>query len=104
MKTLLDKYKTKLIEIDNLISNNKNNGSIMDIQRAERFLTRKHDTQKIIDDIELSINNDNDITISKIEYVELLNFKLDSLRLAQEQDSSWNYGIKELELEIQKYK
>lgn len=34
------------------------------------------------------------------EFIELLKFKLDALKQAKEQDSSWNYNIEELEQQI----
>jgi hypothetical protein len=39
--------------------------------------------------------------ISTSKYLDLLEFKVDSLKKAKELDSSWNYGIEELELEIE---
>jgi len=38
------------------------------------------------------------------EFIELLEFKLNSLKEAKERDSSWNYRIEELESEINKIK
>lgn len=35
------------------------------------------------------------------EFISLLEFKLDSLKKAREEDSSWNYGIEELEADIE---
>lgn len=40
------------------------------------------------------------ITLTKEEYIKLLEFKLMALKFAQEEDSSWNYGIAELKDEI----
>lgn len=40
------------------------------------------------------------IEIPLIEYIELLEFKLESLKAARDADSSWNYGIDELEEKI----
>lgn len=40
------------------------------------------------------------IELSITEYIELLEIKLYSKKEAQKQDSSWNYGIEELEEEI----
>lgn len=38
------------------------------------------------------------------EFIELLEYKLEALKKAKEQDSSWNYGIEELEQEISSIK
>lgn len=38
------------------------------------------------------------------ELVELLEFKVTALKHAKEEDSSWNYGIDDLEKEINKIK
>lgn len=38
------------------------------------------------------------------EYIELLEFKLMCLLEAYKKDSSWNYGIEELQEKIQKLK
>lgn len=46
----------------------------------------------------------NMITITEQEYIALLEFKLIALQYAQEEDSSWNYGIKELEQQIEQLK
>lgn len=35
-------------------------------------------------------------TIATFELIELLEFKLDALKQAEANDSSWNYGIEEL--------
>lgn len=45
-----------------------------------------------------------EITISLEEYIELLECKLYSLKKAEEEDSSWNYGIDELETKIKELK
>jgi hypothetical protein len=44
------------------------------------------------------------INIPLSEYIELLEIKLTSLQCAYEYDSSWNYGIPELEEKIEKLK
>lgn len=44
------------------------------------------------------------ITITLEEYFELLEYKLYSLKKAKEEDSSWNYGIEELEEKIKELK
>lgn len=44
------------------------------------------------------------VEISTLEYIELLEYKLQCLELAKEEDSSWNYGIDELKLQIQELK
>ena len=44
------------------------------------------------------------ITITKDEYIGLLEYKLDALKKAQSNDSSWNYNIEELELQIESLK
>lgn len=46
----------------------------------------------------------NDVTISIVEYIELLELKLEALKEANEFDSSWNYGIDELEFKIKELK
>ena len=46
----------------------------------------------------------NEITIDSVEYIELLEYKLQVLKDANELDSSWNYGIDELEFKINKLK
>lgn len=38
------------------------------------------------------------------EFIELLEFKLIALKESQDKDSSWNYGIEELEKQIDKIK
>jgi hypothetical protein len=43
-------------------------------------------------------------TLSNQEYLDLLEYKLIALKQAKEQDSSWNYGIEELEQEIKTLK
>ena len=42
----------------------------------------------------------NDVTISIVEYIELLELKLNALKEANEFDSSWDYGIDECEFKI----
>lgn len=44
------------------------------------------------------------ITIPIKEYIGLLEIKLYTLKEAKEKDSSWNYGIEELEQEIKELK
>ena len=44
------------------------------------------------------------VEISKLEYIELLEYKLQCLELAKEKDSSWNYNIDELKLQIKQLK
>ncbi len=41
------------------------------------------------------------VQITTQEYLELLEFKIQALKEAQEKDSSWNYGIDELELHME---
>lgn len=50
------------------------------------------------------LGKDKLITITKKEYIDLLEIKLYSLKKAEEEDSSWNYDIKELEEAIKKLK
>lgn len=38
------------------------------------------------------------------DFIELLEYKLECLKSAQEKDSSWNYNIEELESEINQLK
>ncbi|MFW6233344.1 MAG: hypothetical protein ACOC3Z_01640 [Nanoarchaeota archaeon] len=44
------------------------------------------------------------ISITLEEYIDLLEIKLYSLKSAKEEDSSWNYGIEELEEKIKNLK
>jgi hypothetical protein len=44
------------------------------------------------------------ITLTKQQYIELLEYKLIVLQQANETDSTWNYGIEELENEIKTLK
>lgn len=44
------------------------------------------------------------IEITTSEYIELLEYKLQCLELAKEEDSSWNYNIDELKLQIKELK
>lgn len=44
------------------------------------------------------------ITISKEEYIELLEISLYAKQEAHDKDSSWNYGIEELREKIEKLK
>jgi len=55
MKNLLESYQNKLKSINELIESNKNNGSINDIKRAERFETKKSEYRSFIVDIEREI-------------------------------------------------
>lgn len=48
---------------------------------------------------DIKIKNDECIIPTK-QLVELLYFKLNTLTIAKEEDSSWNYGIEELEAQI----
>ena len=45
-----------------------------------------------------------EVLIKIKEYIELLEIKLIALKYSQEQDSSWNYGINELETKISELK
>lgn len=44
------------------------------------------------------------IEIPLLEYIELLEIKLAAKKEAFEKDSSWNYGIEEIELQIESLK
>lgn len=45
-----------------------------------------------------------EVKIPLQEFIDLLEIKLNSLKIAKESDGSWNYGIEELEEEIKDLK
>lgn len=51
-------------------------------------------------DYKSCVTKSNLVILPLNELIELLEFKLISLKKAKEEDSSWNYGIEELEAEI----
>jgi hypothetical protein len=52
MKTLLEDYKRKLATINQMIANNKNNGSLMDEKRAERYSAKAECYRTFITELE----------------------------------------------------
>jgi hypothetical protein len=81
METLLEDYKRKLKTVNDLLLNNKNNGSIMDEKRTERLNTKASEYRSFIVDIEraiersksnpsvkIEVNSENELTIySQVE-------------------------------------
>lgn len=59
MEILLDDYKRKLQTAEELIRNNKNNGSINDEKRTERLNTKAVEYRSFIIDIERALARTN---------------------------------------------
>jgi hypothetical protein len=55
MKILLEDYQRKLRTAEELIADNRNNGSIHDERRAERLITKAAEYRTFIVDIERAI-------------------------------------------------
>ena len=56
MKILLEDYKRKLKNVEELIENNTNDGSIQDIKREERLKTKAAEYRAFIVDIKRAIS------------------------------------------------
>ncbi len=44
------------------------------------------------------------VTVDTKQFIELLEYKLEALKTAKEQDSSWNYDIERVKKQIEYYK
>ena len=64
MKILLEDYQNKLKIANELIADNKNNGSIHDEKRAERLQTKASEYRAFIVDIERAIAREEAIKLN----------------------------------------
>lgn len=69
MKTLLEDYKRKLKNINELIEKNTSNGSIVHQRREERLNTKAAEYRTFIVDIERAIEREKESTIEMLENI-----------------------------------
>ena len=57
MKQLIEDYQRRLVTIEKSIAENKNNGSISDVQRATRLQTKASEYRSMIAELERAIRD-----------------------------------------------